>query len=149
MIKTLKKLLALVILSTTTVSCSLAFLNDEDAELDGNLKIVINGVVSDVVTNASLEDILVTFSAFAENSPSVMPLISKTAYTDSNGIYRIEVSGFSDAITCVLTAESTDRSEMHYQLQENKIVVTWSGNTYDSTNRIFYVNDCNFQMKKD
>ena len=149
MIKTLKKLLALVILSATAASCSLAFLNDEDTVLDGNLKIVINGVVSDVVTNASLTDIMVTFSAFAENSPSVLPLISKTAYTDSDGIYSIEVAGFSDTITCILTAESTDQSQTQYESLENKIVVTWSGSSFDDNSNTFYVNDCNFQMKRD
>ena len=149
MIKTFKKLLALTLLSATAMSCSLAFLNDDEAYLDGDMKLVVNGVVSDVATNTPIQDIKITFSAFAENSLSVLPLISKTVYTDINGEYSVETFGFSESITCRMTAESIEDMKQQYESMENVIVVTWSGNSFDESSHTFYVNDCNFQMKKE
>ncbi len=148
MIKILKKILILAILTTSSVSCSMAFLGEDPNILDGDMTIVINGIASDVVTNAPISDIKVTFSAFAENSLSVLPIVSTTVHTDSKGIYTIEVFGFSDPVTCTLTAESTDKTADKYETMTNKIVVNWSGNSFDEASRTFYVNDCNFQMKK-
>ena len=144
MIKKLKKILALTILAVTSASCSMALLNDEESALDGDHRIIVTGVASDVATNKPLTDITVTFSAFAENSLSVLPLASKTVTTDSKGVYTVEAFGFSEPVTCTLTAEGEG-----YAAMANKIVVTWTGSTFDSTSKTFYVNDCNFQMKKD
>ena len=149
MIKKLKKLLALTILAATSISCSPALLNDEEESLDGNLKIVVNGVVSDVVTNAPISDIKITFSAFAENSPSVLPLISKTVNTDGKGVYTVEATGFTGPVTCTLTAESMEDATVKYETMTNKIVVASNnGTTLDADSNTFVVNDCNFQMKK-
>ena len=148
MIKTFKKILALTLLAAISASCSMAFLSDEEAAMDGDLTLVITGVVSDVVTNAPVSDIKVTFSAFAENSLSVLPMISTNATTDSKGIYTVEVFGFSAPVTCTLTAESTELTANEYETMTNKIVVNWSGSSFDNASRTFYVNDCNFQMKK-
>ena len=148
MIKTFKKILALTLLSATAMSCSLAVLSDEEAHLDGDMRLVVNGVVSDVAANTPIKDIKITFSVFAENSLSVLPLVSKTVYTDKNGEYSVEATGFSESITCRMTAESTEEGKQQYEPMENVIVVTWSGNSFDESNNTFYVNDCNFQMKK-
>ena len=145
MIKTLKKLLALAIAAVASASCGLAFLNDDEPVLDGDFKIVVNGVASDAATNVPLTGIKVTFSAFAENSPSVLPVISKTVYTDSRGIYSVEAIGFSDPVTCTITAESTEGTA-DFESMTNKVVVAWHGNSFDSESGTFYVNECNFQM---
>lgn len=144
MIKTLKKLLVLALTAAASMSCGLAFLSDDEAHLDGNLKIVVNGVVSDVATNAPLTDVEITFSAYAENTLSILPLLSKTVSTNSKGEYTVEAYGFSEPVTCSMTAAGNDE----YKQMENKIVVTWSGNSFDERNDTFYVNDCNFQMEK-
>ena len=148
MIKTFKKILALTLLAAISASCSMAFLGDEEAAMDGDLTLVITGVVSDVMTNEPVSDINVTFSAFAENSLSVLPMTSMTATTDSKGIYTVEIFGFSRPVTCTLTATSTDQTADEYETMTNKIVVNWRGSSFDNTSRTFYVNDCNFQMKK-
>lgn len=148
MIKTFKKILALTLLAAISASCSMAFLGDEEAAMDGDLTLVITGVVSDVKTNEPVSDIKVTFSAFAENSLSVLPMTSMTATTDSKGIYTVEIFGFSKPVTCTLTATSTDQTADEYETMTNKIVVNWRGSSFDNANRTFYVNDCNFQMKK-
>lgn len=148
MIKTFKKILVLTLLAAISASCSMAFLGDEEAAMDGDLTLVITGVVSDVVTNAPVSDINVTFSAFAENSLSVLPMTSMTATTDSKGIYTVEIFGFSRPVTCTLTATSTDQTADEYETMTNKIVVNWRGSSFDNASSTFYVNDCNFQMKK-
>ena len=148
MIKTIKKILALAVVAAASISCSAAFLGDETPSLDGDMKIIVTGVASDVDTSKPLPNVLVTFSAFAENSLSVLPLISKTVSTDSKGVYTVEAFGFSQPVTCTLTAESTDETPGEYKTMTNKIVVKWSGNSYDGFTKTFYVNDCNFQMEK-
>jgi hypothetical protein len=149
MIKTFTRLLALIALATATLSCSKAFINGEDAVLDGDLTIVVSGVASDVATNTPLTGIKVTFAAYhSENSLSVLPLATKTVYTDSNGVYAVEVTGFSENVTCTLTAESTDQNETRYETMTNKIIVSWNGNSFDKIKGRFVVNNCNFQMKE-
>ena len=149
MIKKFKNILALTILAAISISCSTALLNDEETVLDGEFAIVVNGVVSDVVSNAPIKDIQVTFSAFATNSLSVMPLISKTVSTKSDGTYSFKVFGFSDPVTCKITAMSKEDAENRYETMTNEVVVTWEGNSYDPDSKTFFVNDCNFQMEKE
>ena len=149
MIKKFKNILALTILAAISISCSTALLNDEETVLDGEFAIVVNGVVSDVVSDAPIQDIQVTFSAFATNSLSVMPLISKTVSTKSDGTYSFKVFGFSDPVTCKITAMSKEDAENRYETMTNKVVVTWEGNSYDPDSKTFFVNDCNFQMEKE
>ena len=60
MIKTFKKILVLTLLAAISASCSIAFLGDEESAMDGDLTLVITGVVSDVVTNAPISDIKIT-----------------------------------------------------------------------------------------
>ena len=148
MIEKFKNILALTILAAISISCSTALLNDEETVLDGEFAIVVNGVVSDVVSNAPIKDIQVTFSAFATNSLSVMPLISKTVSTKSDGTYSFKVFGFSDPVTCKITAMSKEDAENRYETMTNEVVVTWECNSYDPDSKTFFVNDCNFQMEK-
>lgn len=143
-----KKLLTLTLLAISATSCSLALLSDESEKLDGDLKIVVTGVASDVVSNTPLTGIKITFSAYKENSISILPLASQTVYTNSDGIYTIQVEGFSEAITCTITAESIEQDEVQYEEITSRIVVTWSGDSFDEETGTFFVNDCNFQLKK-
>ena len=144
MITKLLRILAVTIFASTSLSCSMALLNDEEAALNGEYTISVNGVVSDVATNATLDGIKVTFEAFNESSLSVMPLITLTDVTDSKGVYTIKAKGFSDPVTCTITAEGDGQ----YETMTNKVVVTWSGNSFDPESKTFFVNDCNFQMKR-
>lgn len=148
MIKTITRILALIALATATLSCSKAFLEEKDDNLDGDLTITVSGVASDVATNTPLTGIKVTFAAYpSDNSISILPLTTKTVYTDGNGVYAVEVTGFSENITCTLTAESTGQHETKYEAMTNKILVSWNGSSFDMSKGIFIVNDCNFQMK--
>ena len=150
MIRTLKKISALILLTTSALSCSSLILLDtpEDNRHEENLKLTINGVVSDVASNAPLPGIKVTLEAFAENSPSLLPDATKTVTTDEKGVYTIEASGFSGTISCTLTAESPEDAETRYETATNKVVVTWTGSSFDPETNTAYVNECNFQMSR-
>ena len=145
MIRKIKQILALTILAVTSASCSMALLNDEESSLNGEYTIVVNGIVSDVASNDPLLNFRITFTAYAENSLSVMPLITKTAYTDARGAYNFKISGFSEPVTCEIKAECPEKTAQ-YEPMTNKIMVTWSGSSFDPDQKTFFVNDCNFQM---
>ena len=82
------------------------------------------------------------------NPLSIIPLATKTVYTDGNGVYTVEVEGFSENIICTLTAECTNQNQIKYEAQTNKVHVSWNGISFDQSKGVFVVNDCNFQMKK-
>lgn len=148
MIKKLFNILALAVLSAASLSCSKALLSDYEEALKGEFTIAVNGVVSDVAANSPIKDINVTFSAYAENAISVLPLSSMTVKTGVDGTYSIEMSGFSDPVTCIIQAESDEESDQQYESMSSEIVVTWAGNSFDPERKTFFVNDCNFQMEK-
>lgn len=150
MIKKFKKTLALIFVTASAMSCSSLILLDDrvDSQLNDNLKLTVNGVVSDMTSNLPIQGIKVTLEAFAENTPSLLPDVSKTVYTDENGVYTIEASGFSGTITCTLTAESAEDADVRYETATNKLVVTWEGSSFDYASNTAYVNECNFQMSR-
>lgn len=149
MIKTITKILSLIVIATATLSCAQVFLGEKDSSLEGDLKIIVSGVASDVTTNTPLTGIKITFAAYPASNPlSIIPLATKTVYTDGNGVYTVEVEGFSENIICTLTAECTNQNQIKYEAQTNKVHVSWNGISFDQSKGVFVVNDCNFQMKK-
>ena len=150
MIRTFKKISALILLAASALSCTSLILLDtpEENRHEDNLKLTVNGVVSDVETNQPISGIKITLEAFAENTPTLLPDAAKTVHTDENGVYTIEASGFSGTITCTLTAESPEDAAVKYETITNKVVVTWDGSSFDETSNTAYVNDCNFQMSR-
>lgn len=149
MIKTITRILTLIVIATATLSCAQAFLGENESLQKGDLKIIVSGVASDVTTNSPLTGIKITFDAYpASNTHNIIPLATKTVYTDSNGVYTVEVGGFSENITCTLTAECTNQNQIKYEAQTNRVHVSWNGLSFDQSKGVFVVNDCNFQLKK-
>lgn len=149
MIKTIARILALTSIAAAMLSCSKALLGGDENPLDGDLKLTVSGIASDVASNTPLSGIKITFTAYPASNPhSILPLVTKTVYTDSKGVYSVEAEGFSENVTCTLTAESTNQSQFRYETLTNKIHVAWSGSSFDQSKGLFVVNDCNFQMKK-
>ena len=146
--KYIKYILSLMLAAASAASCDVVLLSDDIAKNEDNLTVVVNGIVSDVASNSTLTGIKITFEAYSGETISGSPLASKTVYTDSNGLYTVQAEGFSDAITCIVTAESTNQNEEQYETMTNKVVVTWAGSSYDMDKGTFFVNDCNFQMRK-
>ena len=145
-----KKISTLILTTVLALSCSNLILldNHDDVQPKDNLKLTVNGVVSDVETNQPISGIKITLEAFAENTPTLLPDAAKTVHTDENGVYTIEASGFSGTITCTLTAESPEDAAVKYETITNKVLVTWDGSSFDETSNTAYVNDCNFQMSR-
>lgn len=136
----------MMLLSTmAAMSCSQALLDDGAEHPDGNGRIIITGMVADVADQKPIEGIRISFEAFPDNSISIMPIVSKTVYSDSEGIFAITVEGLSRPVTCrVFTGET--HGETQYETQTNEIKVSWSGTAYDHKTETFIVNDCNFLL---
>lgn len=148
MIRNIAKILIVTLSAIALTACAQMFLDDEDKALEGEYKLVMSGIVSEAGSSKPISGIKITFSAFKENSVSVLPLMTKTVYTDGKGIYNLEAEGFSEAIKCIITAEATRQNDADYEKLSQDIVVTWSGDSFDEENSTFFVNNCNFQMIK-
>lgn len=150
MIKKFKNLITLILVTASTLSCtSMILLADKvDSKHEDNLKLTVNGVVSDIASNLPISGVKITLEAHAENTPTLLPDATKTVSTDENGVYTIEASGFSGTITCTLTAESPEDAAVKYETVTNKVVVTWEGSSFDEESNTAYVNECNFQMSR-
>lgn len=134
--------------AASLVSCSLALLNSDEAALDGDSTVIVSGSVSDISSNEPITGIRITFAAYPENTLYPLPIITKTVYSDSKGLYTVDAYGFSDVITCKVTAESLDLENLPYEKSTNEILIPWSGAGYDQSTMTFFVNNCNFQLKK-
>ena len=150
MIDKFKKISALILTAAVAMSCSSVLLLDpkDKAQVVEDLKLTVNGVVSDVTSNAPIEGMKITLQAYAENSPSLLPDATKTVFTDDKGVYTIEATGFSGAVTCIVTAQSPEEADVKYETTSNKIVVNWSGSSFDAESNTAYINECNFQMSR-
>ena len=148
MIRRLANILTAILSAIALTACGQIFLDDENKALEGEYRLVMSGIVSEAGSNKSISGIKITFSAYMENSISVLPLMTKTVYTDGKGIYNREVEGFSEAIRCTITAEATKQNDSAYEKQSQDIVVTWSGDSFDEESSTFFVNNCNFQLNK-
>lgn len=139
----------MMLVSASSVSCSLALLNDETVSLDGECRVIVTGVVSDVADNTPVTGAKITFSAYPNNTLYPLPLVTKTVYSDSKGIYSVDAIGFEEEITCKVTAEGPEDSKIEYKKMTSELLIPWKGAAYDEESCTFFVNDCNFQMKKE
>lgn len=148
MIRRTANILTVILSALAFAACAQIFLDDDDKILEGEYKLLMSGIVSESGSTKPLSGIKITFSAFKENDISVLPLLTKTVYTDGKGTYNLEAEGFSEPIKCTITAESTKQNDTAYEKSSQDILVTWSGDSFDEEESIFFVNNCNFQMNK-
>ena len=126
-------------------SCEAVLALDKvEAPDSDNLSLVITGTVSDFSTDGALEGIKILFSAYPKEKGD-KALSEMNVYTDNHGVYRIEAAGFSEAITCTLTA--CDTEDLYVEATQ-EVEVAWSGVAFDAMNEKFVVNDCNFKLEK-
>lgn len=121
-------------------SCSLV---DQENEINDTMTLIISGTVSDNASKQPLEGVKIIFQAYASEGQSDSPEISQNAYTDSNGVFSIKATGFSSAVTCVLTTDHPDYSSVR-----KDILINWTGTSYDFQTKTFFVNDCDFHVDK-
>lgn len=145
---TIKKIIISLSAAAALASCSLALLNNKDEAVDGNHTVIISGAVSDITSNSPLQGIKITLQAFPENVIYPLPILTLSEYTDNNGMFTIGAGGFSEIISCKITASSTDMENMPYSTAVQEHHISWSGPSYDEEKLTFFVNDCNFQLSK-
>ena len=146
--KILNRIIASIFTAASLTSCGLAILDgDAPAEDKGEHSIVISGTVSDSQTNGPIVGIKITMNAYGSGSART-PLETTSTYTGINGIYEIKADGFTEAIRCVITAESPEDSFIPYEKASQEINVNWSGPSYASKENTFFANDCNFKLKR-
>lgn len=139
-----------IALLTTAVSlsCSMAFVDNDSSSLEGDCTLIVTGSVSDVETSTPLKGIKISFSAYPQDGSSSKPLLTQTVYSDSNGIYAIEAEGFEEPVTCRITAESPDLKELPYKTAVQEVNINRSDTGYDAENNRYFINDCDFILSK-
>lgn len=139
-----------IALLTTAVSlsCSMAFVDNDSSSLEGDCMLIVTGSVSDVETSTPLKGIKISFNAYPQDGSSSKPLLTQTVYSDSNGIYAIEAEGFEEPVTCRITAKSPDMKELPYKTAVQEVNINWSDTGYDAENNRYFINDCNFKLSK-
>lgn len=127
-------------------SCdSFISMDEAGTPIHDGLNLMINGTVSDSDTSLPIEGVKVTFCAYPTNSIENKPLTELNVYTDNNGVYSIEASGFSEELTCIITASDP---EGNYESAEQEVGIPWSGTAFDANNDYFIVNECDFKLTR-
>lgn len=134
--------------TAASLSCSMAFVDNDSSSLEGDCTLIVTGSVSDVEADTPIKGIKISFSAYPQDRTSSKPLFTQTVYSDSNGIYAIEAEGFENPVTCRITAESPDLEELPYKTSVQEVNVNWSGTGYDQENSRYFINDCDFKLSK-
>lgn len=146
--KTIKKILLSFSAAAISTSCSLALVNNGNEAHDGSHSVVISGAVSELGTGTPLSGIKITLQAMPVNVLYPLPISTLNEYTDSKGNFSLTAGGFSDVITCKVTASSPDPETIPYAPASQEHHISWSGPSYDAGTLTFFVNNCNFQMKR-
>lgn len=128
--------------SIAALSCSVEDFPKVE-ETDSNT-IIASGAVSDRSTGEALEGIIIHLYAVENTTDGEVEHI-KHGYTNSQGYFTITSNGFSNPVSCTITTE--DPSGI-YESEQQEMNISWQGISYDKYNRCFYVNDCNFYLRK-
>jgi len=134
--------------TAVTLSCSMAFVDNESSNPESNCLLVVSGSVSEIGTSTALKGIRISFSAYLQDGSSLKPITTQTVYSDSNGIYAIEAEGFDKPVTCRITAESPDPDGLPYRPATQEVNINWSDTGYDAESGRYFINNCNFKLSK-
>jgi hypothetical protein len=116
---------------------------DMSFDFAGSGTVVISGTISDTDTKQPLENVNMDFQAFDSRNSEFRPDYNQKVSTDSKGFFRITATGFTSSITCIVTAEAEG-----YNKEQKEVHINWSGTSFDEETATFYVNDCDFHLKK-
>lgn len=145
-----KRIHILLTAAAVFLSCSMVLMdNDTDSSPREDCRIIVSGSISDMDTNVPLAGIKVAFCAYPLNGAGGgTPSVTQTVYSDSNGIYAVEIDGISESLSCTIIAESPDLETLPYQSASQEVNINWSGNGYDEGTGTFFVNDCDFKLSR-
>ncbi len=128
--------LMLLLSVTAALSCDKERMPEECA-------ITVTGTASDIITNLPIKEIKLTMYALENGNYEKISI--QTAYTDYDGRFIIEMSGFRSPTSFTIKAEDPNGV---YGISTHEIpLVTWSS-SYNISQGTFYVNECDFYMKK-
>lgn len=115
---------------------------DDVCMLEGEGTVIISGVVSDKATTRPIKDMKIIFEAYTTRGKLID---SKTVYSSSDGTYTVESSGYTSEINCILKASDSSDTYAESTVELN---VDWNGSPFNKATRTFFVNNCNFYMKR-
>lgn len=115
---------------------------DDVCMLEGEGTVIISGVVSDKSSTSPVKDMKIIFEAYTTRGKLID---SKTVYSSSDGTYTVESSGYTSEINCILKASDSSDTYAESTVELN---VDWNGSPFDKATRTFFVNNCNFYMKR-
>ncbi len=137
-------ILMLLLSATAALSCATTMEDMAIPEEGMELSITVTGTTSDVETNRPIKGIKLTMYALEiDNYESLFT--SETVYTDDSGKFIIKMTGFRNPASFRIKAEDP---EGKYEAGLLEIpLVTWDS-SYSFSNGTFYINECDFHMKK-
>ncbi len=144
--KFLFNIFILLFSATAVLSCTVAMdMSMREEEMaDMVLSITVTGTTSDVDTNKPIKGIRLTMYALETGNYESL-FTSETVYTDDSGKFVIKMSGFRNPASFTIKAEDPAGT---YEASKHEIpLVTWDS-SYSFSHGTFYVNGCDFHMKK-
>ena len=133
---------AAYILSFILLMLAAACSKDDVCMLEGEGTVIISGVVSDKSSTSPVKDMKIIFEAYTTRGKLID---SKTVYSSSDGTYTVESSGYTSEINCILKASDSSDTYAESTVELN---VDWNGSPFNKATRTFFVNNCNFYMKR-
>lgn len=110
--------------------------------LEGEGTVVVSGIVSDKSSTSPLNDMKIVFEAYSTRGKLID---TQTVYSSSDGTYTVESSGYTSEIKCILKASDSSKSYTNGKIE---LHVDWDGSPFNKETNTFFVNNCNFYMKK-
>ena len=107
-------------------------------------QILLDGkdIWSDKATTRPIKDMKIIYEAYTTRGKLID---SKTVYSSSDGTYTVESSGYTSEINCILKASDSSDTYAESTVELN---VDWNGSPFNKATRTFFVNNCNFYMKR-
>lgn len=140
-------ILILLLASTAVLSCSTApDMALPDKDMANGAGLVISGIVADMEDGSPLEEIKLTLHAAEISGSDATTIFDKAiVYTDNNGLYTFKAEGFMNPISCIIIAE--DPNGVYASANHEIPLISWDS-SYNMTGGIFYINECDFHLKK-
>lgn len=133
----------LLSVSMAALSCSQEL---PDNQYDkSSYTIAVSGTASDKSEGTPLQNIEITLYAAESLAGEEINVRTTEVMTDSNGSYTLTLGGFTNPISCTITAGDPDNI---YGGSPQELRISWSGTSFDEYTGYFYVNNCDFHMEK-
>lgn len=133
----------IMLLSVTmaALSCS----KELPSEHYGSYTIVVSGTASDIADGTPLQNIEIHLYTAELLAGEEVKISTSQVHTDINGLFTLILTGFSEPISCKITASDPNSV---YSTAQQELRIPWSGPSFDIYTGYFYVNDCDFYMEK-